>query len=92
MSVLIKGGTIVNADQSFGADVLCKDGRILAIGKKLEIPKGTKVIDASGQFVMPGGIDPHTHMAHPFMTPDGQTLYTQGPDRVGQAALWGGTR
>ena len=67
MSVLIKGGTIVNADQSFGADVLCKDGRIEAIAKKLEAPKGTKVIDANGQFVMPGGVDPHTHMQLPFM-------------------------
>ena len=40
---------------------------------------------------MPGGIDPHVHMAHPFVIPGGETLYTQGPDRVGLAALWGGT-
>ena len=46
-----------------------------------------RVIDAAGKIVMPGGIDPHVHMAHPFMTPDGKTLYTQGPDRVGMAAL-----
>ena len=40
---------------------------------------------------MPGGIDPHVHMQHPFMIPDGTILYTQGPDRVGMAALYGGT-
>ncbi len=67
MSVLIKSGTIVNADQSFGADVLCKDGRIQAIGQRLEAPKGARVVDAAGQYVMPGGIDPHTHMQLPFM-------------------------
>jgi dihydropyrimidinase len=48
-------------------------------------------IDAAGKIVMPGGIDPHVHMQHPFMIPDGTVLTTQGPDRVGQAALWGGT-
>jgi dihydropyrimidinase len=67
MSVLIKGGTVVNADQSFGADVLCVDGHIQAIGQKLDVPIGTKIIDAGGQLVMPGGIDPHTHMQLPFM-------------------------
>ncbi|HSD69027.1 MAG TPA: dihydropyrimidinase [Woeseiaceae bacterium] len=67
MSVLIKGGTIVNADRSFGADVLCKDGRIEAIGPKLAAPKGARTVDAVGQYVMPGGIDPHTHMQLPFM-------------------------
>ena len=50
-----------------------------------------RVIDAAGKIVMPGGIDPHVHMQHPFMVPDGTILYTQGPDRVGMAALYGGT-
>lgn len=67
MSLLIKGGTVVNADTSVRADVLCVDGEIQAIGLDLEVPKGTEVIDADGQYVMPGGIDPHTHMQLPFM-------------------------
>lgn len=67
MSLLIKGGTVVNADTSVRADVLCVDGKIQAIGLDLEVPKGTEVIDADGQYVMPGGIDPHTHMQLPFM-------------------------
>src|SRR5262249_37684778 len=50
-----------------------------------------RTVDATGQIVMPGGIDPHVHMRHPFMIPDGTILYTQGPDRVGTAALYGGT-
>lgn len=67
MSLLIKGGTVVNADTSVRADVLCIDGKIQAIGLDLDVPAGTEVVDADGQYVMPGGIDPHTHMQLPFM-------------------------
>ena len=67
MIVLIKGGTVINADQSVRADVLCKDGVIADIGEGLKAPKGSAVVDAGGQYVMPGGIDPHTHMQLPFM-------------------------
>jgi dihydropyrimidinase len=67
MTVLIRGGTVVNADRSVRADVLCEDGIITAIGKNLDAPKGATVVDAGGQYVMPGGIDPHTHMQLPFM-------------------------
>ena len=66
-SILIRGGTVVNADRQFKADVLCIDGTIHSVGTKLDKPSGTKTIDASGQYVMPGGIDPHTHMQLPFM-------------------------
>ena len=67
MSLLIRGGTVVTADQSIRADVYCAEGQIKAIGDKLDVPAGTKTVDAGGQYVMPGGIDPHTHMELPFM-------------------------
>ena len=67
MSVLIKGGTVVNAEQSIRADVLCDSGIISAVGEGLDAPMGAQIIDAGGQYVMPGGIDPHTHMQLPFM-------------------------
>src|ERR1051326_1439069 len=67
MSLLIRGGTIVTADRTFRGDVHCAEGQIRAIGEKLDGPAGTKTIDAGGQYVMPGGIDPHTHMELPFM-------------------------
>ena len=77
MSVLIKNGTIVNADQSFKADVLCADGKIQEIGSNISAPSGAEVIDAAGQYVMPGGIDPHTHMQLPFMgTVASEDFYT----------------
>jgi dihydropyrimidinase len=67
MTVLIKGGTVVTADQTYRADILCTDGKIRAIGENLDAPSGTRTVDAGGQYVMPGGIDPHTHMQLPFM-------------------------
>ena len=67
MSLLIRGGTIVTADRTFRGDVHCAEGQIKAIGEKLDVPTGTKTVDAGGQYVMPGGIDPHTHMELPFM-------------------------
>jgi len=87
MSVLIRGGTVVTADQTFRADVLCVDGKIAAIGPDLEAPTGVTILDAGGQYVMPGGIDPHTHMQLPFMgTVASEDFYTGTA-----AAMAGGT-
>ncbi|MCG8690043.1 MAG: amidohydrolase family protein, partial [Minwuiales bacterium] len=67
MSILVRGGTVVTADQSFQADVYCEDGIIKAVGQDLDAPADAEVVDAGGAYVMPGGIDPHTHMELPFM-------------------------
>ena len=53
MSVLIKNGTIVNADQSFSADVLCADGKIQEIGSNISAPNGAEVIDLLGSLLCP---------------------------------------
>jgi dihydropyrimidinase len=87
MTVLIKGGTVVNADRTQRADVLCKDGLIAAVGEGLDAPKGATVIDAGGQYVMPGGIDPHTHMQLPFMG----TVASEDFETGTAAGLAGGT-
>lgn len=64
----IRGGDVVTAERTMRADVLCgDDGRILQVGADLETPVGFDVVDAGGLLVMPGGIDPHTHMEMPFM-------------------------
>lgn len=65
--LLIRGGTVVNADYARRADVLCSQGLIVDVGENLETPMGAQVLDAGGQLVLPGGIDPHTHMQLPFM-------------------------
>jgi dihydropyrimidinase len=67
MAILIRGGTVVNADASQRADVLVEGGVIKAVAPDLPVPGGAETIDAGGAYVMPGGIDPHTHMELPFM-------------------------
>jgi len=77
MTLLIRGGTVVDANSSYRADVLCDGGVIIAIGEALEAPAGSEIVDAGGQYVMPGGIDPHTHMELPFMgTVASEDFYT----------------
>lgn len=67
MAVLVRGGRVVTAERTFRSDVLCVDGVVAALGEGLEAPSGAEIVDAGGAFVIPGGIDPHTHMQLPFM-------------------------
>jgi len=66
-SILIRGGTVVSATGEQREDVLIVDEKVQAVGVGLDAPAGARVIDAGGAYVMPGGIDPHTHMELPFM-------------------------
>jgi len=84
MSTVIKGGTVVTADLSYVADVLIEGEKIVAVGPGL---KGDKVLDATGCYVMPGGIDPHTHLEMPFMGTYSSDDFESGT----RAALSGGT-
>ena len=58
---VIKDGTIVTADLTYKADVKIEDGKIIEIGQGLS---GDETLDATGCYVMPGGIDPHTHLGN----------------------------
>ena len=84
MSTVIKGGTIVAADRSYEADILVEGEKIAAIGPNL---KGDSVVDAAGAYVIPGGIDPHTHLEMPFMGTTAAETWESGTF----AALSGGT-
>ena len=84
---LIRGGTIVNHDHSRRADVLVCDDVIAAIGTNLEAPAGAEKIDAGGCYVIPGGIDPHTHLEFEFMG----TVTADDFEWGTKAALSGGT-
>ena len=84
MTTVIRNGTIVTADLTCKADVLIENGRIAAIGQGLT---GDTTLDATGCLVMPGGIDPHTHLEIPFMG----TYSADDFDSGTRAALAGGT-
>lgn len=83
---LIKNGTIVTAADTYAADVLIKEGVIAKIGYDLEA-EADEVIDASGKYVFPGGIDPHTHLEMPF----GGTVTADDFATGTTAAAFGGT-
>ncbi|QFZ21903.1 dihydropyrimidinase [Saccharothrix syringae] len=87
MSILIKGGTVVNATGAVRADVLVDGERIAALlapGFPLE---ADRVVDATDKYVIPGGVDAHTHMEMPFGGTSSADTFETGT----VAAAWGGT-
>ena len=62
---IIKGGRVATAADVFEADILIDNGKIVQIGQNLT-DAGAEIIDATGKYVLPGGIDPHTHLDMPF--------------------------
>lgn len=77
MSVLIKNGTIVTSTGRYNADVFCEGDKIKAIGTDLD-QQADEVVDATGKYVLPGAIDPHTHLSMPFMGTHAQDDYQTG--------------
>jgi len=87
MALLIQSGEIVTATDRYVADIWCEDEQITRIGRDLPVPPGAEVIDASGKYVFPGFIDPHTHIYLPFMGTFAKDTYSSAT----RAALIGGT-
>ena len=83
MTKVIKGGTVCTADRAWRADVMIEGELIKQIGEDLE---GDEYIDAEGAYVIPGGIDPHTHLEMPFMVLPPQKPLNQGPGQPLQVA------
>ena len=87
MALLIKNGEIVTAEARYFADIFVEDETITRIGKNLEVPAGTEIIDATGKLIFPGFIDPHVHIYLPFMA----TFAKDTHATASKAALIGGT-
>ncbi|MEM9351231.1 MAG: dihydropyrimidinase [Pseudomonadota bacterium] len=84
MTTIIKNGTVVTADLTYKADVAIENGVITEIGPNLS---GDETLDATGCYVMPGGIDPHVHLEMPFMGTYSSDDFESGT----RAGLAGGT-
>src|SRR5436305_3343984 len=86
MAVLIKGGRIVTAADDYAGDIYVEDETITLIGADLDQP-ADKTIDATGKYVLPGAVDPHTHLDMPF----GGTVTIDDVESGQTAAAFGGT-
>src|SRR2546429_759668 len=86
MSVLIKGGRIVTAADDYVADIYVEDETVTLIGESLDQP-ADKTIDATDKYVLPGCVDPHTHLDMPF----GGTTTIDDVESGQTAAAFGGT-
>ena len=86
MSVLIKNGRVITAVDDYLADIFIKNETVTLIGEKLDI-EADQVIDASGKYLFPGGLDPHTHLDMPF----GGTTSADDFETGTRAAVHGGT-
>ena len=86
MKTLIKNGTLVTAADTYPADLLMVDGKIALIGRDLPA-EGAQVVDATGRYVLPGGIDVHTHLDLPFGGTKASDDFYSGH----KAAAFGGT-
>ncbi|GAA4425953.1 dihydropyrimidinase [Actinokineospora soli] len=87
MRTLIRGGTVVNSGGGFAADVLVDGETIAAVAAPGLFTEADRVIDAAGKYVLPGGIDAHTHMEMPFGGTSSSDTFGTGTT----AAAWGGT-
>ena len=65
MDLVIKGAQVVTENGIFTGGVAVKDGKIVAIGRDESLPSGKTEIDAAGQYLLPGGVDPHVHIRYP---------------------------
>ncbi|WP_418039569.1 dihydropyrimidinase [Paenibacillus xylanilyticus] len=84
---LIQNGVLVTAADTFEADILIENGKITQIGMGMVVDDRTEIVDASGCYVIPGGIDPHTHLDMPF----GGTVTADDFATGTAAAAFGGT-
>ena len=85
MSLLIKNGLIITSDTQYNADIYVEQQKIKAIGVNLNF-KADETIDASNKYILPGAIDPHTHLCMPY-----KETYAKDDYKTGSiAAVCGG--
>lgn len=85
--LIVKGGTVVSASDTFIADLAVVNGKVISVGKVDDSHSAKRVVDARGKVVVPGGIDAHTHFDMPFMGATTIDDFTTGST----SAIFGGT-
>ena len=92
IDLIVRNGTVVTADRAGVRDVAVEAGRIVAIGEPgMQAPSGVRTIDATGKIVVPGGVDPHTHLAHGILSRPDEPGLTMGPEDDTRGMAFGGT-
>src|SRR5215831_7976386 len=92
LDLIITGGVAVMPSATAAADIGVAGERIVAIGAPGALGTSGRVVDATGQIVIPGGVDPHIHCLMPIPFPGrNEDLLSAPPDQVSRAALYGGT-
>jgi dihydroorotase-like cyclic amidohydrolase len=93
LALVLRSDQVVTPAGVVAADIGVSGGKIAAIAAPGQLPlgDGTRLVEAEGKIVIPGGIDPHVHCAWPLPNPDGTWGLTDPPSVVSRAALFGGT-
>src|SRR5215472_2580749 len=89
LDLLVRGGDVVGPDSTRQWDIGVHDGKIVSLAQRgdASVPEAARTIDASGLLVVPGGVEPHAHLAHYISMRTESEMYTLGPedDTVGMA-------
>lgn len=91
LDLIVRGGQVVTPQGVGSWDIGVQGAEIVAVAAPGTLPEAGRVIDAGGQVVVPGGIEPHTHLAHFISMHPEDNLYTLGPEEDTRGMIFGGT-
>jgi dihydropyrimidinase len=91
LDLLIKNGQVVTPQGAGAWEIAVQDGKIAAVAAPGTFREATRVIDAAGKIVVPGGVEPHTHLAHRIQMHPDDDLHTLGPEDDSRGMAFGGT-
>ena len=91
LDLLIRNGQVVTPQGAGAWEIAVQDGKIAAVAAPGTFREATRVIDAAGKIVVPGGVEPHTHLAHRIQMHPDDDLHTLGPEEDSRGMAFGGT-
>jgi dihydropyrimidinase len=91
LDLLIRNGQVVTPQGAGAWEIAVQDGKIAAVAAPGTFREATRVIDAAGKVVVPGGVEPHTHLAHRIQMHPNDDLHTLGPEEDSRGMAFGGT-